>query len=108
MKTLLQAYSRLFIFAAALLVGIQVPSFIDQYEKRVDAHYQEISINISGFQNTANLLFDGDLQALIVYYQDSGDSVFESDAASISSIVNRFNRISAEQAALSSNVVAVA
>jgi len=68
MKNLLQTYSRLLLFAAALLLGIQIPSFIDQYEKRVDAHFQEVSINISGFQNTADLMFGGDLQQLIAYY----------------------------------------
>ena len=108
LKKLLQSYSRLFIFAAGLLLGIQVPSFVDQYQKRVDAHFLEVSANISGFQNTANLLFDGDIDALIAYYESSSDAVFQSDANSIRLIVNRFNRISAEQAAMQNNIVAVA
>jgi len=66
---LLKAYSRFAIFATGILIGIQVPSFVDQYAKRIDAHYQEVSINISGFQKTADSLFDGDLEALITYYE---------------------------------------
>ena len=108
LKKLLQAYSRLFIFAGGLLLGIQVPSFIDQYQKRVDAHFQEVSANISGFQSTADLLFAGDIEALIAYYENSNDEVFQRDASSIRLIVNRFNRISAEQVTLQANVVAVA
>lgn len=90
------------------MLGIQVPSFVDQYQKRVDAHFLEVSTNISGFQSTADLLFNGEIEALIAYYESSADEVFQRDADSIRLIVNRFNRISAEQAALQSNVIAVA
>lgn len=108
MKALLGTYSRLLLFAGALLLGIQVPSFIDQYEKRIDAHYQEVSANISGFQSTAKLLFDGDIEALIIYYRGSGDEVFERDALSIRLIVDRYNRITAERVAMADNVIATA
>jgi hypothetical protein len=104
--SLLKTYSRLFIFAGGLLLGIQVPNFIDQYERRIDAHYLEVSANISGFQSTADLLFSGDMEALISYYVDSNDSVFESDAQSIGSIVDRYDRISSEREALSGNIFA--
>ncbi|MDE0980987.1 MAG: DUF2937 family protein [Gammaproteobacteria bacterium] len=106
--SLLKTYSRLFIFAGGLLLGIQVPNFIDQYERRIDAHYLEVSANISGFQSTADLLFSGDIQALITYYADSNDLVFESDAQSIRSIVARYNRISNEREALSGNILTAA
>jgi len=84
-----------------LLLGIQVPSFVDQYERRIDAHYLEVSANISGFQSTADLLFAGDMEALINYYLESNDLVFESDAQSIRNIVDRYNRISGEREAFS-------
>jgi hypothetical protein len=106
--SLLKTYSRLFIFAGGLLLGIQVPNFIDQYERRIDAHYLEVSANISGFQSTADLLFSGDIQALITYYVDSNDLVFESDAQSIRSIVARYNRISNEREAMSGNILTAA
>lgn len=106
--SLLKTYSRLLIFAIGLLLGIQVPNFVDQYERRIDAHYQEVSANISGFQTTADLLFSGDMEALIAYYQQSNDAVFESDAQSIRNIVDRYNRISSERAALSGSALAAA
>lgn len=105
---LLKTYSRLFIFACGLLLGIQVPNFVDQYERRIDAHYLEVSANISGFKSTADLLFSGDMEALITYYAKSNDLVFESDAQSIRGIVDRYNRISNEQQALSRNTLAAA
>tara|TARA_B100000959_G_scaffold99100_2_gene104808 strand:- start:13334 stop:13879 length:546 start_codon:yes stop_codon:yes gene_type:complete len=106
--SLFRAYSRLFLFAVGLLLGIQVPSFIDQYQQRIDAHFREASINISGFQSTADVLFEGDLGALITYYQASNDEVFQRDAASIRLIVNRYSRLSVEQLALQDNMVATA
>ena len=106
--SLLKTYSRLLIFAGGLLLGIQVPNFVDQYERRIDAHYLEVSANISGFKSTADLLFSGDIQALITYYVDSNDLVFESDAQSIRSIVARYNRISNEREAMSGNILTAA
>lgn len=102
----LHGSSRLVIFAVGLLIGIQVPAFVDQYERRVDAHYREVSINISGFQATANLLFEGDLDALVQYYRNSSDAVFNRDADSVALIVSRYRRISAEQEALATGSLA--
>lgn len=90
------AYCRLLLFAVALLLGIQVPSFIDQYSKRIDAHFLEVSNNISGFQTTADLMFAGNIEGLIDYYENSADPVFRSDALSIRNIVNRHTRLAAE------------
>lgn len=106
--SLLFAYCRLIIFAGALLLGIQVPSFIEQYQQRVDAHFREVTANISGFQNTADLLFGGDLDQLVAYYANSNDPVFERDADSVRNIVNRFRRLSLEQAAMQENLIRVA
>ena len=83
-------------------------NFVDQYERRIDAHYLEVSANISGFQSTADRLFSGNMEALITYYAESNDLVFESDAQSIRVIVARYSRISNEREALSRNIFAAA
>lgn len=99
--SLLRGGCRLLIFATGLLLGIQAPAFVDQYQARVDAHYREVSINISGFQRTADTLFEGDLDALVAYYRNSSDRVFSRDADSVAIIVSRYQRLAAEQASLS-------
>ena len=91
---------RLVIFAGCLLAGLQVPSYLDQYQKRVDAHLLEVSANLSGFQNTANQLFGGDMEALIAYYENSGDRVFELDADSVRNIYARYLNLTWEQSAV--------
>ena len=93
---MIREYLRLITFTAGLLMGIQVPGFIDQYQKRVDAHLQEANKNISGFQLTANRFFNGNIDALITHYKASTDPVFQRDAASITHIYQRLQMLQAE------------
>ncbi|WP_026375900.1 DUF2937 family protein [Aestuariibacter salexigens] len=86
-------YLRLMIFGAGLLGGIQVPGFIDQYVKRVDAQWRESQQNLSGFQDTADRYFDGSLLRLIAHYRSSKDRVFVSDADNIENIMLRNQRL---------------
>lgn len=86
---LLKHYMRLGIFAFGLLVGVQVPAFVDQYSKRVDAHLLEATQNLSGFQFTADRYFSGSIEALIAHYAASNDPVFQQDALSIRAIYTR-------------------
>ena len=44
-----RSYLRLLVFAFGLLVGVQVPGFIDDYTKRVDAHRAESEQSLLGF-----------------------------------------------------------
>jgi hypothetical protein len=104
----LRASSRFLIFGLGLLLGIQVPAFVDQYRLRVDAHYREVSANIAGFQHTADVMFGGSLDALVSYYRESGDQVFQSDAASVQTIVDRYRRFSAEQQIMQGNLAKAA
>lgn len=89
-------YIRLILFAFGLLLGIQVPSFIDQYTKRVDAHLIEAQQSLSGFQQTADRYFSGSVEKLIAHYKVSDDPVFRDDADSIQSIYLRVQLLSNE------------
>ncbi|PXF29093.1 hypothetical protein WH50_22715 [Pokkaliibacter plantistimulans] len=93
-------YLRLMVFAVGLLLGVQVPGLIDQYQKRVDAHLQEAGQNLQAFQLTADKYFKGDLQALIQHYADSDDPVFQADSVSVRAVYQRYQVFTAEQRAL--------
>lgn len=86
---MLLSYLRLVLFAAGLLVGVQVPGFISDYAKRIEAHLIEAQTGLQGFQGTADQFFKGDLQALVAHYRASGDPVFRSDADSLSTLLTR-------------------
>jgi hypothetical protein len=85
-------YRYLLIFAAclALLMGIQIPSFVDQYEKRLDAHFQEVQADLKGYQDIANRDFGGSMEALIRRHKESTDMVFRDEAGPIETIYLRF------------------
>ena len=86
---MLRSYLRLVLFTAGLLFGVQVPGFIADYSKRVEAHLIEAQQSIKGYNATAQQFFKGDVQALIQHYRESEDPVFRSDADSINTLLTR-------------------
>lgn len=91
---------RLFLLLAAsgaLLMGIQLPGFVDQYEKRVDAHFLEVSANLKPFQDIADRLHGGSLDALIEKHERSTDATFHAEGAAIRQMQNRFLRFQNEK-----------
>jgi len=86
---MLRSYIRMLLFTLALLVGVQVPGFMLDYEQRVDAHRLESEQSLSGFRRTADQYFDGSLERLLAHYQASDDPVFRSDADSLGLLMRR-------------------
>jgi len=86
---MLRSYLRLTLFTFGLLVGIQVPGFIEAYAQHVEARRLEAEQGLRGFQETARRFFEGDLDALVRHYRDSTDPVFQSDAQSVEQLVSR-------------------
>ncbi|MFI8747809.1 DUF2937 family protein [Pseudomonas sp. NPDC077186] len=86
---MLRSYLRLALFACGLLLGVQVPGFVDDYGKRVEAHRLESQQSLKGFQDTARRFFKGDLDALVAHYRVSDDAVMRSDAQSLAHLVQR-------------------
>lgn len=86
---MLRSYLRLTLFAFGLLVGIQVPGFIEAYAQHVEARRLEAQQGLQGFQQTAQRFFQGDLEVLVEHYRDSEDPVFQSDARSLTALVDR-------------------
>jgi hypothetical protein len=97
---MLRGYLRLVAFAVGLLVGVQAPGFVDQYAKRVSAHYIEAQHNFAGFQQAANQYFNGDVSALVAHHLASSDVVFRGEAKTIGDLFARIRALSAELAAL--------
>jgi hypothetical protein len=94
-------YLRLIVFSLGLLVGIQVPGFVDQYAKRVNAHYFEVLRNFAGFQDSADRYFGGSVEALIDHHATSPDAVFEGEARTIREMYERLAALKAERVAMS-------
>lgn len=83
------SYLRLTLFALGLLVGVQVPGFLADYEQQIGARRAEADIALQGYRDTAQQFFDGDLERLIAHYRASADPVFQRDASSLRVLVAR-------------------
>lgn len=93
-------YLRLALFALGLLVGVQVPGFMQSYTERVAAQRDESAQSLSGFKQTAEHFFAGDLQALLAHYQDHQDPVIRSDAASLAHLLRRADLLESQWQAM--------
>ncbi|MBN1932496.1 MAG: DUF2937 family protein [Desulfobacterales bacterium] len=98
-------YGKLIIFCSGILLGVQIPNFIDQYVKRISAHHIEAKTNFSGYQDTADKHFEGNVQMLITHYESSQDKVFQDDAKNIKRIYYRILDFEAELKALNASLL---
>jgi hypothetical protein len=97
---MLRSYLRLVLFTAGLLIGVQIPGFISDYSKRVEAHLIEAQKSLGGYNDTAQRFFNGDVQALIQHYRSSDDPVFRTDADNINKLLTRTQVLDREWQAL--------
>jgi len=97
---MLRSYLRLVLFTAGLLIGVQIPGFISDYSKRVEAHLIEAQKSLGGYNDTAQRFFKGDVQALIQHYRSSDDPVFRTDADNINNLLTRTQTLDHEWLAL--------
>jgi Protein of unknown function (DUF2937) len=97
---LLRRYLAIVVAGVALLFGIQVPNFVDQYQKRVDAHLREVMANLQQYQAIADREYQGSLDALIAFHHKSGVRTFAEEGAAIASMYHRKLRFETDAAVL--------
>lgn len=98
-------YILIVLACVTVLYGIQVPNFVIQYEQRLDAHYNEVTQNLSGFQRVADEQHGGSLDALINKHRNSQDATFRSEADAIQSLKDRFDFFSSEKNAMQGSLL---
>lgn len=96
----LYRYFLILVACAALLLGIQIPNFVDQYEKRLDAHLIEVQNNLRGYQELADRHYDGSVMALIKKHEESEDEADREEALPIRNIYERYLRFKSEKRSL--------
>ncbi|WP_258806801.1 DUF2937 family protein [Pseudidiomarina sp. CB1] len=82
-------YFILIIAAAALLLGIQAPNLLNQYQQRLAAQYAEAMVYYEDYQALADRYYDGDLERLIDAHRASSEAAFREEAAIIEKLVTR-------------------
>ncbi|MDV6314857.1 DUF2937 family protein [Idiomarina sp. HP20-50] len=87
------SYLRIILLITGVLAGIQLPGFVDQYGKSLQAHLIESERSLDEFRDEAERFFDGSIEELIAHYQASDDKVFQEGGQSISVIYQRNQRL---------------
>ena len=100
MTGILYRYFIVVVACIALLVGLQIPNFVDQYQKRVDAHLREVTVNLQPFQDIANKYFGGDIGKLIELHRASAEKPLQEEGTAIELMVARKLRFETDMAAL--------
>lgn len=93
-------YLMIIVACASLLIGLQVPSFVDQYQKRVDAHLREVIVNLQPFVEIATKYFDGDMERLLGLHRNSEALPFKEEGKAIEQLLQRKTHFEAELSAL--------
>lgn len=96
----LRRYLVVLVASISLLFGIQVPNFVDQYEKRVDAHFVEVANNLRHYQEIATQRYNGSIYALIAHHRNSADKTFQEEGTAINEMHQRKMRFEADRRAL--------
>jgi hypothetical protein len=104
MTAILYRYLMIVVGCISLLIGLQIPNFVDQYQKRVDAHLREVSVNLQPFQEIANKYFAGDMNKLIELHRASSEKPFQEEGAAIEKMLTRKLRFEADLAALQTSL----
>jgi hypothetical protein len=104
MTAILYRYLMIVVACISLLLGLQIPNFVDQYQKRVDAHLREVTVNLQPFQDIAAKYFSGDMNKLIELHRASSERAFQEEGAAIEKMVARKLRFEADLAALNTSL----
>lgn len=100
----LYRYFLILVACAAVLFGIQVPNFVDQYEKRLDAHFIEVEDNLRGYQEIADRHYDGSIAALIKKHEKSEDRATREEGRPIRRMYERYQKFRDEKTSLDTDL----
>ncbi|TFG93616.1 MAG: DUF2937 family protein [Syntrophobacterales bacterium] len=96
----LYRYFLILIACASILFGIQIPNFVDQYEKRLDAHFLEVQNNLRGYQEIADRHCGGSMEVLIKKHEESEDRALREETEPIRNIYKRYLSFQSERGSL--------
>lgn len=91
-------------FAAGLLLGSQVPAFILQYRQRLGGRLDQARIDLSHFQQIADRLHGGSLEALIRHHLGSASETFRSEGEVVRRLAEQVRTLAEAYQSLGQNL----
>lgn len=83
--------------ACALLLGIQAPNLLTQYQQRLAAQYAEAMVYYRQYQAIADRYYNGDIEGLIAAHEQNAVPAFQEEAKVIADLVNRVQTFEQQQ-----------
>ena len=87
------------IFAAGFAAGGLFPSFSAQYHQRLQAQYDQVSIDLAAFEAIADRFHGGSIEALVQHHLNSTDPTFHAEGAAIQLMIESKAQLAESQAA---------
>lgn len=88
MQSLKNLFDKL-CFSALLLIGIQIPNYMAQYQQILKAHFNESSTQLLKYQAVANQFYAGDINQLLDAHNNNPVSAIKAEATIIEQLVQR-------------------
>ena len=92
------------VFAAGVLVGGIFPGYIAQYEQRLDAQFDQVTVDLHPFREIAARYHGGSVAALIEYHLASEDPTFHDEGLAIRKMVANEARLETARAAFEASL----
>ena len=90
------------LFTITVILGMQLPAFINAYVQRLSGHLNEANIQLSKFEEIAKFQYQGDLEKLVSAYLKNSDFSIQQTGKMISELMNRTEYFQAHMNALHS------
>ena len=87
------------VFVGGFFAGGLFPSFSTQYHLRLQAQYDQVSIDLAPFEEIASRYHGGSLDALVQHHLDSTDPTFHAEGEAIQLMINSQAQLSESKAA---------
>jgi hypothetical protein len=93
------------VFAAGFSAGGLFPSFSAQYHQRLQAQYDQVSIDLAPFQHIADRFHGGSLDGLVQHHLNSTDPTFHAEGEAIQLMIDSQARLVESKAAAQATYV---
>lgn len=81
------------VFVAGALLGSQFPAFSNQYHQRLQARYEQVSMDLAPFEAIADRYHDGSMEALVQHHLNSADPTFYAEGEAIQLMLDSRQRL---------------
>lgn len=90
------------LFTITVILGMQLPAFINAYVQRLSGHLNEANIQLSKFEEIAKFQYQGDIDKLVNAYLKNTDFSIQQTGKMIAELINRTEHFQVHMDALNS------